>query len=378
MILYLSRNENANLLDRAAKDNAMHIMKMQGIISLSEFIIVEMRKYASCKFFCIDRLAATENDDEFLEALKSFRMMFEARVVVMLDDGNDSLVQGLLDMGITDIVTAADERGRSEQIAECLSPVGMLKNLLITNNVVKSSVVDMPDVLAESTHIETITPLHSVPSESNFAMPRTLAQDIVTKDTDGDTYRFDCINVNIGIIGATRRVGTTTVALGLVNYIRNSGGTACYVAFNTNQHLESIVDENNFDIEDDYFTFDAIDFYEEQQPKYDYNFIVTDYGDMKLEYVRKFKLSDICLLCGASYKQAEIMEFADALTQVRSVNPQIVTYMPNPKLEQIFSAHVSDNPVIIKPVKNMMDYMTNADFFKQIVKPYIVETAKRL
>jgi hypothetical protein len=63
---------------------------------------------------------------------------------------------------------------------------------------------------------------------------------IIIKEVEDEQYRFDCVNVKIGIIGATRRVSTTTLALELVNFIKNHGGTACYAALNTNGHVESM------------------------------------------------------------------------------------------------------------------------------------------
>jgi len=47
MILYLSRNENANLLDKIANEKSLHVRKMSGSFGLSEFIVRDMRKFAS-------------------------------------------------------------------------------------------------------------------------------------------------------------------------------------------------------------------------------------------------------------------------------------------------------------------------------------------
>jgi len=361
MILYLSRNESANLLDMAASEKSLHIRKMSGNFSLSEFIVMEMRKYASCRYFCVERLAITEKDSEFLEALQSFQMMYSARVIVIHESMSDteSLTRGLVQIGVTDIVTAPDMDDKLAQIADCLSAEGMLKykpKAVKTRDYGEGD--DEPD--------------------EEYNGKETLAQSIVLKEMEDEHYRFDCLNVKIGIIGATRRVGTTTFALGLVNFIKNHGGTACYTALNTNGHLESIANTYNFDTEEDYYTYDAIDFYEGILPKHDYNFTIMDFGDVKREAVRKYKESDIHLICGASHKQFEVVEFAEALKQVKSVKPTVLTYVPNPEYGQLFSSTVTRSPVVIKPVKGMMDFKTNGLVFKGIIKPYIVETSKRL
>jgi hypothetical protein len=113
-------------------------------------------------------------------------------------------------------------------------------------------------------------------------------------------------------------------------------------------------------------------------PKHDYNFIILDFGDAKREVVRKFKESDTHILCGASSKAFEVVELTEALKQVRSAKPRILTYAPNPEHGAVFNSTVTNDPVIIKPVKNMLDFKTNGIAFKGIIEPYIVETSKRL
>ena len=371
MILYLSRNESANLLDRAASENSLHIRKLSGNFSLSEFIVKDMRKYASCRYFCVERIAADEKDNEFLEAVKSFQMMFSARVIVIYEteyhmEHLDDFTRELVKIGVTDIVTAADMDEKLDQIAECLSAEGMARY--------KPKPKPQPKVAASS-FIEAFEDEYE---DEPYEEKMTLAQSLILKEMEDEHYRFDCVNVHIGVIGATRRVGTTTIALGLANFIKKHGGTACYAAINTNHHLKSIAEVYGFDTEEDYFTFDAIDFYECMLPKHDYNFIIMDYGDIKREAVRKYKESAVHLLCGASDKRFEIAEFGEALKSVKSVKPRILTYSPNAEYRQLFNSSVTKDPTVIKPVKNMMDFKANGLVFKEIVEPYIVETSKRL
>jgi hypothetical protein len=381
MILYLARNESINLLDKAASENSLHIRKLSGNFSLSEFIVKDMRKYASCRYFCVERAAADEKDNEFLEALKSFQMMFSARVIVIYEteyqmEHLDSFTRELAQIGVTDIVTAFDMDEKLEQIAECLSADGM------TRYMPKPKPKTNPGAAAASNFIEVCEDEYteSEPEEERVA----LAQSLIPKqlrllaEMEDEQYRFDCLNVSIGVIGATRRVGTTTIALGLANFIKNHGGTACYAAINMNHHLKSIADAYNFDTEEDYYTYDAIDFCECMLPKHDYNFVIMDYGDMKREAVRKYKESDIHILCGASYKMHEVAEFSEALKSVKSVKPQILTYAPNPEYRQLFNSTVTKEPVIVKPVRDMLDFRTNGLGFKGIIQPYIIETSKRL
>ena len=350
MVLYLSRNENANLLDKVAQEKSLHVRKMSGSFCLSEFIIRDMRKFASCQYFCVERLAITEKDNEFLEALQSFQMMYNARIIVIYESTNevDGLVRGLVQIGVTDIVTAPDMVEKLGQLGECLSVEGMLK----------------------------YKPTASKAKETDEEK-ETLAQSLSQKEMEDEQYRFDCLNVKIGIIGSTRRVGTTTVAMGLANFIKHHGGTACYVSLNLFNHLEHIANANNLDTEEDYYTLGSVDFYESMLPKHDYNFIINDFGDMKREAVKRYKECDIFILCGASNKLHEVVEFAEALKPIKSVKPMVLTYIPNPDYGSLFSTTVTSKPVVIKPVKSMLDCKTNGLVYKSIIEKYIVETSKR-
>lgn len=392
MILYLARNENVNLFDTVAIEKSLRIRKLSGSFSLSEFIVMEMRKFASCQYFCVERTAITENDINFVEALQSFQMMYGARVIIIheWEGRKDTLTRELMQIGITDIVTASDINEKMEQLAECLSNHGMLKYKPAPATVTESN--DNFNDIGRLNTVDKFTndsEYHQFDESYDYDKPNhmshfskmkreSLASSIPIKDVEEEHYRFDCVNVKIGIIGATRRVGTTTIALGLANYIKNHGGTACYVALNTNQHLESIANAYSFDTEDDYYTCDTIDFYEGILPSYDYNFIIIDFGDVKREAVRKYKESDLHLLCGASNKPFEIFELSEAFKQVKSVKPQIFTYSPTPKHNELFNSIITQNHTTIKPTRNMLDFKINEHAYMSIIKQYIVEISKRL
>jgi len=377
MILYLARNESVSLLDRAAGEKSLHIRKLSGNFSLSEFIIRDMRKFESCRYFCVERLAVAEKDSEFIEALQSFQMMYDARIIVIHEGAGetDALTRELVRIGVTDLITATDTDEKLAQIAECLSDTGMqrpIKNLTF-------------DTKPETVRISEETDWETDENEEK----ETVADSILQKqlrlleETEDEQYRFDCLNLHIGVIGATRRVGTTTVALGLANFIRNHGGTVCYAAFNMNRHLESIAEAYGFDAEEDYYTYNAIDFYESMLPKYNYNFIVSDFGDIyngeiRREAVKRYKECGVHLLCGANSKRHEVVEFAEALKAVRSARPQILTSPLNPEYRELFHSTVTKEPVTVKPVRDMLDFKANAPAFKDIIEKYIVETSKKL
>jgi hypothetical protein len=73
-----------------------------------------------------------------------------------------------------------------------------------------------------------------------------------------------------------------------------------------------------------------------------------------------------------------VVELAEALKAVRSTKPQILTYAPGTEYGELFRSNVTKEPVIVRPVRDMLDFKTNGLVFKGIIQPYIVETSKRL
>jgi hypothetical protein len=351
MILYLSRNESTNLPGNAINEKSMPVRRITGSFCLSEFITLDMRRYAGCQYFCVERDAVMEDDAAFLQALQSFQMMYSARIIIIYERENeaDSFARELVKIGVFDIVTAPDIGGKLEQIGECLSDEGMQRYRSRS-----------APTQAELKHKEGLT------FEEKATLGQSLMQTKQEDEQEDEQYRFDCMNVRIGLIGATRRVGTTTAALGLANFIQNHGGTACYAALNTHSHLESIAADYGFDAGEDYYTWDGIDFCQGIMPRYDYNFIISDFGEIKREAVRMFRESDVHLLCGAGNTRFEVMELAEALKAVKSVKPKILVYDLNPEYGELFRSVVTkEPPMAIRPSKDMMDFKTNALVFNE-------------
>ncbi len=317
-----------------------------------------MRKFASCQFFCIERSAVTEKVAELLEALRSFQMMNSARFIVFYESVKDGLIKELLQIGATNIVTGSELEEKLPQIAECLTDDGMLKYRHAGTN-------------DGGCHEET------------ECMKDSLVDSIISKELENEPYRFDCVNISIGVIGSTRKVGTTTTALSLASFIKNHGGTVCYVALNVNRHLESIAEEYGFDVEDEYYTYDAIDFYEGMKPKHNYNFVIIDFGDLyhgeiRREAVRGFKGCDVHLLCGARNRRFETVELREALKAVKSVKPRILTEMINLESNELFGSIIENSANFFRSSVKKQGGNVNNHIYSEIIKEYIVETEKKL
>lgn len=199
MILYLTTQDHTNLLDfYNEKEGVLPVKKMTGSFILKQFVVYDMRNFSHCTELVLDRDACRDGDDVFAEAIEEFSTMYQARVTVIAEGlrPEDELFIRLLEAGIGNIVTESEMVRQQEEIERCLSSQGLKKYRIRK----KEEVYQV-----------------------------------------GETYNFSCSWVQIAVVGAQGRIGTTTVALGLASWLSKVGGQACYVEGNGSGHMDYLV-----------------------------------------------------------------------------------------------------------------------------------------
>ena len=237
MILYLSSTEHTNLLDfmgLCAADNDMPIKKMVGSFILKQFIIYDMRNFSHFTEVVLDRIAFGDSDEEFAGAIEEFLTMYSPRITVIyegLTQGNP-LFRTLLDCGVGNIVCGTEIEVIQSEIRECLSEQGMMR-------------------------------YH----------PKGW-----TKTVEGiRQYRFECENVHIAVLASQRRMGATTVAIGLSSWLAAVGASVCYVEENQSGILSLMAVDYEMEPDGDGWWLDGV-YYGNSPLGEPVNFIVHDIG----------------------------------------------------------------------------------------------------
>ena len=133
MLLYLSSSGKSELIDFLEESKVVFgkrelvIKKLVGRFSLKQFVVKDMRNYLACRFFLVDIGCVDDKLEDFIIAIKSFQMMFNARIIIVLSGASNVLeyVEKLLEIGVTDIVTATVLGDLEQEMTECLSEEGM-------------------------------------------------------------------------------------------------------------------------------------------------------------------------------------------------------------------------------------------------------------
>lgn len=325
MILYMTTQDHTDLLDfYSERKDTLPVKKMTGSFILKQFVVYDMRNFSHCTELILDREAFRDSDDTFVEAIEEFMMMYQARVTVIVEGlgQEEELFIKLLEAGVGNIVTEREIERQQEEIERCFSSQGLRKYRIREKQ--------------EIYH-------------------------------EGESYDFLCSWIQIAVVGSQGRIGTTTVALGLANWLTEVGGRSCYVEANESGHMECLVIDYEMMPKDEGFVMDEVGYYK-SQPTQEYSFIVTDYGTGELG-----TMPDILLLvCGT--KPYELPHTLKLLEQYEDQCVIILFTFVVQEHRRVYEDSFSTDKhrvLFMEYQPDSFDGAINGSIFKTIIKTYI-------
>lgn len=336
MILYLTSNANVNLLDQLEKEQELPVKKLTGQFSLLSFVVKDMRHFNHVRYLVIDRKAILESDEEMVQSLLSFQAMFEIRVIIIAEGlhASSPVLQQLVQVGITNIVTAETIETMLEEIKECFSEQGMRRFI------------------------------SSIPLDS-------VHEPLTAFLTNEDKFQFDCKNIRIAVAGSDRRVGVTTTAINFVFWIQTHGGSACYLEANTSKHLAHIIHLFEPEKVENAYVMEDADFYLTPEFNRDYNFIVTDCGVLGDPVVQNsFSNADIRVLCGSAMPY-ELPIFYRALERCKELPVYPVGLSVPENFKPYLLQSINKNMLFADSSRDLFDSKVNHTLYYQILQKYI-------
>lgn len=327
MILYMTTQDHTDLLDfYIEREGTLPVKKMTGSFILKQFVIYDMRNFSHCTELILDRGAFRDSDDAFVQAIEEFLTMYQARVTVIAEGlgQEEALFIKLLEAGIGNIVTERAIERQQEEIEECLSSQGLRKYRIREKQ--------------EIYH-------------------------------EGERYNFSCSRIQIAVVGSQGRIGTTTVALGLANWLTEVGGRSCYVEANESGHMNCLAIDYEMVPNDEGFVMDEVGYYN-RQPTQEYSFVVTDYGTGELET----KPDILLLVCGTKpYELPHTLKLLDQYEdQCTTILFPFVVQEHRRAYEGSFSTD-KHRVLFLEYQPDCFDGVVNGNIFKTIIKPYIMD-----
>lgn len=329
MLLYLSSNGKSGLTDFLEGQNLV-VKKLVGRFSLKQFVTKDLRNYTGCRFFLVDVSCIEEQLEDFIVALQSMQMMLDIRIIPVLSDmeNADAYIGRLVDIGVTDIITADNLDGILDELAVCISGDGMQRY-----KPVKESL--LPQVAKAK-----------------------------------EIYNWDARNVKLAVAGTQRRSGVTVTAFNLAAWLIARGASACYVEANTNRHLNWIINIYDAEKDGEAYPVGEIDCYLTDEIDKDYNFIIYDCG-VFTEPATVFKEADLRLLCG-SILPHEAKEYLQVLNTFKDMDiHKMGLRVPKP-LQDFCRESLSQDILIAEASHDLFENNINGHIYLPMVKSFII------
>lgn len=294
MLLYISSNENIGIFDFLSNEQGMVIKKLSSTFSFKQFVIYDMRSLNHYSYFAIDLKALKDSEDEIIEAIVAFKSMFSSRVIFYIEDikENESLVEGLIEQGVYNILSAGEVDELNGEILKSVSNSGMSKR----------------DIELKLSKV----------NGKQCYMPQ---------------YSFKKKDIRIAVIGASHKVGTTTMAINLCNYLATIGASVCYVEANNHNHIQQLPSSYvEMFVKEDSIIYNGVEYLSlNASNDKEYHFVIYDMGVIARKTINPINNKcDIAILC-ATAKPYEIEEYDKA-----------VDLLDNDRVNTIFS-FVQDN-----------------------------------
>lgn len=232
----------------------------------------------------IDLSALKDTDEEIVQAIENYRMMYgDARVIILATNRRtgDELLKKLFQLGLYNLILSEDYLVIKEELKKCITTGKSFRDA-----------VEFKD--AES-------------------FEKTLVKQEIKQIIN---------KVMIGIAGSQSRIGCTHTAISLAAALRSRGYMVAVAEYNQSNDFAYIMEQFSEKlIDNDYFSINGVDFYPQRNETslaailgQSYNFVIIDFGNyLECDQVTYNKSDVRLLICGSKPYELHQMEKVFAL-----------------------------------------------------------------
>jgi hypothetical protein len=282
----------------------------------------------------IDLNAIQDSNSDIMEAVNAYKKMFTSRLIFYIEDMkvHHDLVHKLIENGIFNIVTATDVEALRAGFLKAISDLGISKR----------------DIMLKLT-----------PDDFSFK-------------ASAESYRFSKKEIKIAVTGVQHRVGTTTMAINLSNYLSNIGAKVCYVEANEHDHLSKLpVFYQGMTVKEDVILYNGVKYLSLHSECHDeFDFIIYDMGVIDNRIISAIKKNcDAAILCatGKPYEVNDIEKHKSLLD--KTLVNTVFSFVAEPDQHKYLKLY--KDIYFSNYTPNYFDGEVNEVIWTTVIKPFV-------
>ena len=336
MLLYLTSNDNVNVFDFLESEHGIIIKKLSGHFSLKQFVMHDMRSLEHYQYVAVDVKALKDVDEEIMDAVNAFKKLHSSRLIFYIEDNENhaELIQELIQIGIYNIVTASDVTMLKEEILKATSDMGFSLREI----------------------------------QSKFSK-----EEVHTSFLKAD-LGFVKKEIKIAVTGLQNRVGTTTMAINLANYLSSIGAKVCYVEANENKHLSKLAAYyQGMTEKDSILTYNGVKYLNLHSECHDeFDFIIYDMGVVNSKIIGAIRKNcDVAIICatGKPYEANGTEKIEDLLDENQIY--KVLSLVAEFDRSRIKNQNQNQNVYFSNYTPDYFDAEINKELWEVVVKPFV-------
>ena len=327
MLLYITSEANSDIFNCICKENNITINKLNKVFDLNT--LFSNNNYEYYQILAVDLAIVSNTDDEILDFFLKFRQLYDAKIIIVAIGRKvgDLILSKLVSDGIFNFITSEDDFLQKEEIKACILGNNGYKDCVKfkiqepTKEIEKPNKLDKIKDFFNKAKIEK-QPKIKYEQEKTETKPTIIEKEKIIereKIVEKKVLVKPKINkLKIAVCGVCERMGTTTQAFLIANYLIKYGFNACYIEFNKKDVIKNIknfydvlVDDKNRKISyKDLDIFANVTF--EDLPKIlsmNYEAFIFDYGEFLHTSEESFASADVrVVVSGAKFWEEKYIQ----------------------------------------------------------------------
>ena len=346
MLIYITSGVNENIFDKICENNNIHLTKFKNILNLNNFY--SKNNFENCKILAVDLSIIGNTDDEILEFFLKFRQLYDAKIVIVGIGRKvgDILLSKLVSESIFNFIISEDIFLQKEEIKKCIlgnnqykdcvkfkvveatqnkensNKLNIIKGFLdkINKSKIDNELPKNEELSNINNDIEEDNKKETEKQEEKQPVKPQIIEKIIEREkvVEKKVIVRPKININklkIAVCGTCSRMGATTQAFLIANYLVKYKFNTCYIEANGKNSLSNIKNFYNVLVDDKNkkISYKGLDIFAnitlEDLPNIlsmNYEVFIFDYGEFLNTFEESFASADIrIVVSGAKFWEEE-------------------------------------------------------------------------